>query len=53
MIGPLKNMTKKFSMIDSNLKKYSDRTAPYKKCLEFVTATEVKVTIGDAPAKIS
>ena len=33
--------------------KYSDRTAPYKKCLEFVTATEVKVTIGDAPAKIS
>ena len=29
--------------------KYSDKTAPYKKCLELVTPTDVSVTIADAP----
>ena len=33
--------------------KYSDTTAPYKKCLEFVTATEDKVTKKDAPHEIN
>ena len=33
--------------------KYSESTAPYKKCLEFVTPTEVNVTRGDAPPEIS
>ena len=33
--------------------KYSERTAPYKKCLEFVTPTEANATKGDAPPDTS
>ena len=40
----MNNFLKKLSF-----SKYSDKTAPYNKCLEFITPTEVMATNDDAP----
>ena len=36
-------------LIKDNFSKYSDKTAPYNKCLEFITPTDVMATSDEAP----
>ena len=40
-------------MIKDNFSKYSDKTAPYNKCLELITPTEVTAINAEAPPEVS